>query len=156
MHKQEVSPPAQPYRIIAAQHDSTDSDNDPQHQQSYINNPFTKYLMQKLGDKFDHNQFITKNKKMLNNLSMLDGIAFCGVADDYQHCFLDKIKITEDQQAFKPTHIDKLFEKEDNYLYKEEYEDAVEKKFIKNRIKKQNVDNSQSLKSSRARNEVQQ
>lgn len=93
---------------------------------------------------------------MLNNLSMLDGIAFCGVADDYQHCFLDKIKITEDQQAFKPTHIDKLFEKEDNYLYKEEYEDAVEKKFIKNRIKKQNVDNSQSLKSSRARNEVQQ
>ena len=152
MHKQEVSPPAQPYRIIAAQHDSTDSDNDPQIQQSYINNPFTKYLMQKLGDKFDHHQFINKNKKMLNNLSMLDGIAFCGVADDYQHCFLDKIKITEDQQAFKPTHIDKLFEKEDNYLYKEEYEE----KFIKNRKNKQNVDNPQSLKTSRARNEAQQ
>ena len=54
MHKQEASPAALPYRIIAA-HDSTDSDNEAQNQQSYINNPFTKYLMQKLGDKFDHN-----------------------------------------------------------------------------------------------------
>ena len=94
---------------------------------------------------------------MLNNLSMLDGIAFCGVADDYQHCFLDKIKITEDQHSSKPTHIDKLFEKEDNYLYKEEYEtkNTNEKKFIKNRIKKQNVENV-SLKSSRATDQLDQ
>ena len=105
---------------------SSDSENE---QEAYNNNPFTKYLIQKLGDKFDKTQFISRNKKMLRNMSALNASVALG-EDKYQHTYLDRIKIPEQTQQDKPTHIEKLFEKEDCYLYQEEYEtsNTIDKK----------------------------
>ena len=48
---------------------SSDSENE---QEAYNNNPFTKYLINKLGDKFDKTQFISRHRKMLRNMSALN------------------------------------------------------------------------------------
>jgi hypothetical protein len=51
---------------------------------------------------------------------MLDCIALCGDKDDYQRTYLDDIKIKgniNDQNFMRgPTHIDKLFQHEDEFL----------------------------------------
>ena len=49
---------------------------------------------------------------------MLDGFAFCADDDEYEHTFLDRIKIEQENYLDnnKPVHIDKLFENEDAFL----------------------------------------
>ena len=48
---------------------------------------------------------------------MLDGFAFCADDDDYQHTYLDNIKIKDvEYDDTKPVYIDKLFENEDAFL----------------------------------------
>lgn len=51
---------------------------------------------------------------MFKNFEMLDGIALCG--PDYERTYLDSIKIEAVNPDNKPTHIDKLFEHEDEFL----------------------------------------
>ena len=46
-----------------------------------MNNPFTKNLMDRLGPEFNPSNLINKNQKMFQNLSMLNGFAFCGEDD---------------------------------------------------------------------------
>lgn len=58
-----------------------------------MNNPFTKNLMDRLGPEFNPTNLINKNQKMFQNLSMLGGFAFCGEDEEYQHTYLDRIKI---------------------------------------------------------------
>ena len=56
---------------------------------------------------------------MFHNLSMLDGFAFCGEENQYEHTYLDRIKIGITENYLdnnKPVHIDKLFENEDEFL----------------------------------------
>ena len=53
---------------------------------------------------------------MFQNLHMLDGIAIC---EDYEPSFLDNIKIDSSHYLDardKPTHINKLFEHEDEFM----------------------------------------
>ena len=85
------------------------------------NNPFTKHLFSRLGPEFNPTNLINKNKKMFQHLNMLDGVALCAEDENYQRTFLDRIKIVENdlkQAPFnnKPTHIDKLFENEEQFL----------------------------------------
>jgi len=47
---------------------------------------------------------------------MLDGFAFCADDEDYQHTYLDKIKIKDVEFDTRPVYIDKLFENEDAFL----------------------------------------
>ena len=51
---------------------------------------------------------------------MLDGFAFCGEDAEYEHTYLDRIKIGNNQENYldckKPVHIDKLFENEEAFL----------------------------------------
>ena len=86
----------------------------------HLENPFTKILRNKLGPEFNYTNFINKNLKMFQNMSMLDGIAMCGEDDDYQRTYLDQIKIKHNyiQENFynRPVHIDKLFANEDVFL----------------------------------------
>jgi hypothetical protein len=74
--------------------------------------------MQRLGPEFNPNNLINKNKKMFHTLSMLDGFAFCADDDEYEHTYLDRIKIEQENYLDnnKPVHIDKLFENEDAFL----------------------------------------
>lgn len=57
---------------------------------------------------------------MFHNLSMLNGFAFCGEDEAYEHTYLDRIKLDKnylhDNLNDKPVHIDKLFENEDAFL----------------------------------------
>jgi len=50
-------------------------------------------LIQRLGPEFNPENLFSKNKKMFESLSMLDGFAFCADDDEYEHTFLDRIKI---------------------------------------------------------------
>jgi hypothetical protein len=54
---------------------------------------------------------------MFKNFEMLDGIALCADDQDYEWTYLDRIKIN-DVAPFdaKPSHIGKLFEREDEFL----------------------------------------
>jgi hypothetical protein len=85
-----------------------------------MNNPFTRNLMDRLGPEFNPSNLINKNQKMFHNLSMLNGFAFCGEDEAYEHTYLDRIKIDKnyihDNFNDKPPHIDKLFENEEEYL----------------------------------------
>jgi hypothetical protein len=50
---------------------------------------------------------------------MLDGFAFCAEDAEYEHTYLDRIKIDNYENYLdnnKPVHIDKLFENEDVFL----------------------------------------
>lgn len=84
------------------------------------NNPFTKLLMNKLGPQFDPTNLYNKNKKMFQNLAMLDGLALCADNEDYERTYLDQIKIASyyENENFndKPSHIGKLFANEDKFL----------------------------------------
>jgi len=84
------------------------------------NNPFTKLLINKLGPQFDPTNLYNKNKKMFHNLAMLDGLAICTDNVGYERTYLDQIKIKNYYQDGnfndKPSHIDKLFENEDQFL----------------------------------------
>ena len=62
-----------------------------------------------------------KNKKLLQNLKMLDGLAVCFDSEesDEPKTFLDKMKLPEEHNTTmtgKPAHIDRLFAHEDEYL----------------------------------------
>ena len=76
--------------------------------------------MERLGPEFNPTNLINKNQKMFHNLSMLNGFAFCGEDEAYEHTYLDRIKIDKnyihDNFNNKPPHIDKLFENEDEFL----------------------------------------
>ena len=41
------------------------------------------------GPEFNPTNFINKNLKMFQNMSMLDGFAICGDDDDYERTYLD-------------------------------------------------------------------
>lgn len=76
--------------------------------------------MDRLGPEFNPSNLINKNQKMFHNLSMLNGFAFCGDDEAYEHTYLDRIKIDKnyihDNFNNKRPHIDKLFENEDQFL----------------------------------------
>lgn len=110
-----VSPLLKAYRDTTSMmsHDDRESEQDLHY------NPFTKSLFNRLGPEFNQSNFYNKNKKMFRHLNMLDGVALCD--ENYRGTFLDSIKINgEDLQTLdfnnKPTHIDKLFEKEEEFL----------------------------------------
>ena len=53
---------------------------------------------------------------MFHNMSMLDGFAFCADDEEYEHTYLDQIKIKDSNYDTRPVYIDKLFENEDLFL----------------------------------------
>jgi hypothetical protein len=57
----------------------------------YVNNPFAKNLIQRLGPEFDPQNLMKKNPKMFQNMSMM-GFALCADSE-YEHTYLDRIKI---------------------------------------------------------------
>lgn len=94
---------------------------------------------------------------MFKNFNMLDGIALCSNNQDYQRTYLDQIKIDDNfQPAFfqdKPTHINKLFEHEDEFLLSSLSSPSNKKKdvrfqrtqFIVNKRKRQRINSSTSF-----------
>ena len=76
--------------------------------------------MDRLGPEFNPSNLIKKNQKMFHNLSMLNGFAFIGDDEAYEHTYLDRIKLDKNylhnNLCDKPVHIDKLFENEEAFL----------------------------------------
>ena len=61
-------------------------------------------------------QLIKKNKKMFDNMQMLDGFVLCSEQDDYQRTFMDSIKLDQNNFTQKQpvAYINRLFNTEDD------------------------------------------
>lgn len=103
---------SEPKQQFSALHQADSEDTDSE-LSNLANNPFTKNLMKRLGPEFNPANLINKNKKMFHNLTMLKGFALCAEDEEYEHTYLDQIKIEKEVYDDKPVYIDKLFEKED-------------------------------------------